>query len=116
MANKHHNGPDPKGNPPKGGRTGWISRLGLNSIRARYLGVVFLFVIFLLGAAWVAETRVTEVTGRGIDNTIERHQIRKTLRALSNDVWLAGNSLQDYLFESLPAVCAAFTGVKCLKT
>ena len=97
MTDKHHIGPHPRGNPPKGGRTDWMARLGLNSIRTRYLGVAFLFVVFLLGAAWIAETQVNKATNRGLDNTLERHQIRKTLRALSDDIWLAGNSLQGYM-------------------
>lgn len=74
---------------PSSGRRG--------SLRTRYLAVAALFVVFLLGAAWVGEIQVGDAAHRAADNTDVRHQARQILRKLVDNVWRSENDLQSYL-------------------
>lgn len=78
-------------------RKSWLVVLGLASLRGRYLYVAVLFVLTLVGAAGLGSLNVRHATGQALDNTGTRHEIRRTLRELTEEVWATESSLHDYM-------------------
>ncbi len=74
-------------------------RLGLDSIRGRYLLAMGLFVAFILASGWIAQTLVDRSESQSVQNTGEREEVARLLNRLSDDIWLAETSLQGYLLS-----------------
>jgi len=78
----------------------WLTRrLGLDSIRGRYLLVAGLFVAIVLVAGWAAQRMVGQSSQQNTINVTEREQISRLLNDLSDDVWLTETALQSFLLS-----------------
>ena len=74
-----------------------LQRLGLASIRGRYLYIAVLFTAFLFGAAWFAEQKLSLAATQGFTNTTAHQDINSTIKAIVDDIWYAETALQSYL-------------------
>lgn len=70
---------------------------GWTSIRGRYLYIAAFFSLLLLGAAWVANIQVQHASHRSDANVVERETVRKSLRAIADDIWQAETALQTFM-------------------
>lgn len=75
----------------------WLDVLGLSSLRGRYLYMAVLFVLTLVGAAGLGAFNVRHATEHAVGNTGTRHDIRRSLRELTDEVWAAESALHDYM-------------------
>ncbi len=78
-------------------RKSWLAVLGLASLRGRYLYGAVLFVLTLIGAAGLGALNVRHATEYALGNTGTRHDIRRSLRELTDEVWAAESALHDYM-------------------
>lgn len=92
--------------PPRPGRRDfsqfWADlqhRIGIDSIRNRYLLAAGLFVAFILSAGWLAQNVVNRNAAQSATNSNERDQLNRLLNSLTDDIWLADTALQSYLLS-----------------
>lgn len=78
-------------------RNKWPAALGLASLRGRYLYVAVLFVLTLMGAAGLGAFNVRYATEHALGNTGTRHDIRRSLRELTDEAWAAESALHDFM-------------------
>lgn len=90
----------------------WLARLGLASIRGRYLYAAVILSLLLLLAAAVGHHLVRDATHRSIGNTGEREQLRQGLRAISDQLWNSQSALQGYMIAPEPDAQASV--LQCL--
>jgi diguanylate cyclase (GGDEF)-like protein/PAS domain S-box-containing protein len=74
-----------------------------DSLRGRYLLAAFAIALLVVLAARVGQQQVEEASELGILNTQAREELKKDLRALSDDIWTADGSLQQFLLDPAPA-------------
>lgn len=75
----------------------WLSQLGGDSLRGRYLYLAAGFALLLLAAAFLGAHFVSGARDRSQTNTSDRQQLRAELRALTDSFWRAQTELEAYL-------------------
>jgi diguanylate cyclase (GGDEF)-like protein/PAS domain S-box-containing protein len=81
----------------------WLRVFGLASLRGRYLYLAVLFVLTLLSVAGLGALNVRYATEHALDNTGTRHDIRRSLREVTEEVWAAESALHNYMLAPTDA-------------
>lgn len=74
-----------------------LARLGLRSLRGRYLYVAGLAAVLVVALTWLGEDRVTTVSRDSAANARNRQEIRALVNVVRDRLWHAHTALQQFL-------------------
>lgn len=76
---------------------GLSARLGLASMRGRYLYATSAFLVLVVAAAWFADVKVRDASRNSDVHFSERDALHERLRTVENDLWQAEIGLQNFM-------------------
>lgn len=79
-----------------------MQRLGLNSMRGRYLWGSAVFLVLLMVAALYGQHVVQQVSHQSDANSLQRQAARYQLQEVTNHIWVTQISLQGYMLTPDP--------------
>jgi len=85
------------GSAQRAGSRRWLRRLGLHSLRGRYLFVAAAVLIFLAAAGWLAQRVIDAAVDEGAQNLIQRQRVSVALLDLRSSLRYADSVFHDYL-------------------
>ena len=92
----------PDSGPADGAFFKLLQRLGLNSMRGRYLWGSAVFLILLMAAALYGQSVVRQVSYQSDSNSLQRQAARYQLQEITNQIWITQISLQGYMLTPEP--------------
>ena len=95
MPSEPDQGQHARAEPKAGSRL--AQRIGLTSLRGRYLYIAGVIALLLLAAALVAQHFVDRSVGTSADNLTQRREITAKLHHIDDDIWGVQIHLQNFM-------------------